>query len=60
MADLERTGRLKQWQKNPQKIVKNRVNIRRLKMQVKRKQEQDGCSAGLNESHARTIPEDFQ
>jgi len=41
ISDLERTGRLKEWQRNPNKIIRNKINIRRLKLKVRRRMEQE-------------------
>lgn len=41
ISDLERTGRLRDWQRNPNKIIRNKINIRRLKLKVRRRMEQE-------------------
>ena len=37
MSDLKRTGRLKAWERQPDKILRQKINVRRLKMRIKRR-----------------------
>jgi hypothetical protein len=37
MSELQRTGRLKTWERQPDKILRQKINVRRLKMRIKRR-----------------------
>jgi hypothetical protein len=41
LGELERSKALKEWKMMPEKIVKQKINIRRIKLRVKKRIERD-------------------